>query len=191
MPGPMPPDPAALERFEALFARTYSDIAAFCARRAPTPEDAEEAAVETFAIAWRRRDDVPPAPEDRLWLFGVARRVLANEARAGRRRDRLVARLRGETAGAVAFVAAPAVDDPSPAARALRSLSAADRELLLLVAWEGLSVAEAATLLGVRAAVVSRRLYRARRRFAAALERERADAGDPAEAGHVLAEPTA
>ena len=188
MPIRMPGAGAELERFEALFARTYPDIAAYCARRAATPEDAEEAAVEAFAIAWRRRDDLPPPPEDRLWLFGVARRVLANEARAGRRRERLVARLRGEALGA-ARSTVPVLEGPSPVAEALRSLPARDRELLLLVGWERLSVAEIATVLGVRAAVVSRRLYRARRRFAAALAA--AGAGDPEQVGHVVPEPTA
>ena len=83
-----------MEDFERCFERNYGDIARFCARRAATAEDAEDAATEVFAIAWRRRDALPAAPEDRLWLFGIARRVLANAARAERRRARLTERLK-------------------------------------------------------------------------------------------------
>ena len=192
MPARMPPDRDAVDRFEALFARTYSDVAAFCARRAASREDAEEATTESYAIAWRRRADVPPEPEDRLWLFGVARRVLANEARARRRRDRLAARLRAEAAGAARLGAPPVVAErSSPTARALHALPDSDRELLLLVAWEELSVAEVATVLGVPAPVVSRRLHRARRRFAHVLNAAGSAVGDPPASGQVLPEPTA
>jgi Sigma-70, region 4 len=44
-----------------------------------------------------------------------------------------------------------------------------DRELLMLIAWESLSVTEAAEVLGVRAGTVAVRLHRARQRFARAL----------------------
>ena len=54
-------------------------------------------------------------------------------------------------------------------ARALAALSPSDRELLLLAGWEELTPAQIAQLLNRPAALVSRRLYRARRRFAAAL----------------------
>ncbi len=174
------PAPAAFEEF---FARTYSDVARFCARRCASPEDAEEAATAVFAVAWRRWDEVPAPPEDRLWLFGVARRVLANEERGRRRRSRLLARLASEPAPPPASLALSLGE--SDAARALRSLRPADRELLLLNAWEDLAVVEIARVLGVSAPVVSRRLHRARARFRAAL------AGERAAGGHVSGEPSA
>lgn len=154
------------ERFERTFTENYPAIAAYLLRRSPSREDAEDAATEVFAIAWRRVAQLPAPPEDRLWLFGVARRVLANQARAGRRRERLWHRLTDRSS-------APADTAPPPggwaAARALQTLSADDRELLTLVAWDGLEVAEIAQVLGVGAPVVSRRLYRARARFERAL----------------------
>lgn len=179
----MPPSMPVPAAFEALFNRTYADVARFCARRCASPEDAEEAAVSVFAVAWRRWGEVPPPPEDRLWLFGVARRVLANEERGRRRRSRLLARLASEPAPPPADLGVSLGE--SDAAVALRSLRPADRELLLLNAWEDLAVVEIAKVLGVSAPVVSRRLHRARGRFREAL------AGERARGGHVTGEPTA
>ena len=150
-----------MEDFERCFERNYGDIARFCARRTATAEDAEDAATDVFAIAWRRRDALPAAPEDRLWLFGIARRVLANAARAERRRARLTEQLKRQ----------PPLQHVEPAglAQALAALGDADRELLLLTGWEGLTPAEIGRVLQRPAALVSRRLYRARKRLAAEL----------------------
>lgn len=66
------------------------------------------------------------------------------------------------------------VTDPALAA-ALACLNDADRELLLLIAWDALSPAEAATVLGIKPATARVRLLRARRRLTQALSRERSD----------------
>jgi RNA polymerase sigma factor (sigma-70 family) len=154
--------------FETWFREHYSDVARFCARRCDDPADAEDATTETFAVAWRRRGRLPPGHEALPWLFGIARRVLANQQRARARRARLIERLRGtvqpvlpppEQAGEFAAVVA-----------ALQQLPPHQRELLVLTAWDGLSVAELAKVLGVPGPVVSRRLHRARRRLAGALD---------------------
>jgi RNA polymerase sigma-70 factor (ECF subfamily) len=160
--------PSELARFEALFERNYHDVARFCARRSATPEDGEDAATEVFGTAWRRIADVPPAPQDRLWLFGVARRTLANANRANVRRTRLALRLQAN--------APPPAPPPDAGAearvlvQALAALSASDRELLLLTGWEELTPAQIAVVVGSSAAAVSRRLHRARRRLAAQLD---------------------
>jgi RNA polymerase sigma factor (sigma-70 family) len=162
--------PIDSERFERCFQRNYAHIARYCARRAATPDEAEDAATEVFATAWRRRHDLPGEPDDRLWLFGVARRVLANSARAEHRRRRLVQRLTAQPAPAP--IPPPSAGGEATAlARALAALSEGDRELLLLTGWEELTPAQIARVLDRPAAIVSRRLHRARRRFAAALER--------------------
>ena len=133
-----------------------------------TDPDADEVAAETFAIAWRRIDDVPSDPLP--WLIGVARRVLANRRRGERRAGALVARLGLERA-----VCAP---DPAELVGdrtlgfALATLSARDREILALVAWEGLTTAEVATALGITTAMASARLHRARTRLRRALADE-------------------
>jgi RNA polymerase sigma factor (sigma-70 family) len=159
---------ARAERFERCFEQHYADIARYCVRRAATPEDAEDAATDVFATAWRRLDDMPRGPDERLWLFGIARRVLANAHRAERRRVRLTLRLSADPPPAP-IPPASAGSDAARIAQALATVSASDRELLLLAGWEGLTPAEIARVLDTPASRVSQRLSRARRRFAAAL----------------------
>jgi RNA polymerase sigma-70 factor (ECF subfamily) len=80
-------------RFDALFREHVAGIASYCGWRSRTAGDGEDAVAEVFLIAWRRLDDVPDGSEARPWLYGVARRVLANQARADARRVRLNAEL--------------------------------------------------------------------------------------------------
>jgi RNA polymerase sigma-70 factor (ECF subfamily) len=141
-------------------------------RRAPTLADAEDAAAETFTIAWRKLDAVPDEPLP--WLYAVARRVLANQRRGRTRRERLVALLRVDDVPTPLRVGD---SDEGPAFEALASLSPADQELLRLVAWEELGNREIAHVLGVSPNAVAIRLHRARSRFAAALEQVDASTG--------------
>ena len=122
------------------------------------------------------RRDLPSEPHDRLWLFGIARRVLANAERADRRRSRLTRRLTAQPAPVPA--ASPSTDSEAAAiARALAALSPSDRELLLLTGWEELTPAQIAQLLNRPAPLISRRLHRARQRFATALTAAGGQAG--------------
>lgn len=81
------------QRFEVIYVANYADILAYVRRRTDSHEDAADALAETFATAWRRLSDVPDGEDARLWLFGVARRVLANGRRADTRRSELVEQL--------------------------------------------------------------------------------------------------
>jgi RNA polymerase sigma-70 factor, ECF subfamily len=145
----------ARRRFDELFSTHYRVVAAY-ARRRTSAEAADDVVAETFLVAWRRLDDVPA--EAAPWLLAVARRVLANHRRGERRRLALVDRLAQPSDDA-----APA--DDSPVLRALSRLSEADRELLVLLAWDELSLADAAEVLGCSYAAVKVRLHRARRRL--------------------------
>jgi hypothetical protein len=58
------------ESFQQLFADHFPDVWRFARRRTPSSEDADDVAAETFAVAWRRRHDLPE-DEARPWLFGV------------------------------------------------------------------------------------------------------------------------
>ena len=169
-----PDDPKRAERFERLFADCHLDVLRYCVRRSDSVEDGEEAAIDTFAVAWRRLDDIREGPEARLWLFGVARKVLSNQRRGARRRGRLQAALAMEAAVAPAIARPAAVDTESPVWQALDALRPTDRELLLLIGWEGLSVGEAAQVVDRPAPWVSVRLSRARKAFAKALVAARA-----------------
>ena len=151
------PPQARAERFERCFERNYADIARYCARRTASPEDAEDAATEVFATAWRRLSDMPREPDERLWLFGIARRVLANAHRAQRRRAHLALRLSADPPPAPAPPAS-AGSEAATIARALAAVPARDRELLLLAGWEGLTPAEIARVLKRPAPLVSQRL---------------------------------
>ena len=155
---------------EEAFTRHGAAIAAYCRRRCASVHDAEDAAIEVFAVACRRATDLPDEPETVLWLYGVARRVVANQTRAARRQERLWRRLAAQPRAEVT-----GLDDAPPVAEALAALSPADRELLLLAAWEDLRPAEIARVVGRPAPWVSSRLHRARTRFAAALDAHRHD----------------
>jgi RNA polymerase sigma factor (sigma-70 family) len=159
-------------RFERLYDQASLQVLGYALRRADSPEDAADVVSETFMIAWRRLDEVPAGDEARLWLYGVARRVLANQRRGHQRRERLNARLRDEVAvvSARAMAERPAPD--SAVMAALSRLDEADRELITLVAWEGLDRDQIATMLGCSRATIRVRLHRARRRLARLLGEE-------------------
>jgi RNA polymerase sigma-70 factor (ECF subfamily) len=151
---------ASRSRFEALFHDHADAVLAYAIRRSD-PDTAEDVVAETFAVAWRRLDVIqdPTLP----WLLGVARRVLANQRRSRGRAEALALRLVGE--------AVASSDDPADevAARvsaqaALAHLIPAEREVLELLAWEGLSATQAAEVLGCSRAAIAVRLHRARRR---------------------------
>jgi RNA polymerase sigma factor (sigma-70 family) len=137
-------------------------------RRVREPEDAAEIVAETFATLWRRFDASPPGTELRPWLFGVARRVIANQRRGEQRRSALGNRLI-ENFDRSAFETIGPPDDSGALTRAFASLNESDRELLSLVAWEGLTREELAVALGTSRAVVRLRLHRASKRLRAAL----------------------
>jgi RNA polymerase sigma-70 factor (ECF subfamily) len=102
--------------------------------------------------------------------MAVARRCLADQWRANSRRAALEARM--VVAGEGQSVTPDPADEVvarNGALVALAQLSDTDRELLCLVAWDGLSAAEAAEALGCSVAAAKVRLHRARRRFEAAL----------------------
>jgi RNA polymerase sigma-70 factor (ECF subfamily) len=153
------------ESFAALWAAHYHAVLGYCCRRAPA-EMAGEAATATFAVLWRRIDDLPSDPLP--WLYAVARRELANRRRAQSRFRAFVTRLSRDRSISGADVA-PDVSseamDRSSARDALRRLRPDDRELLMLVAWEGLSPAAAAASLGISDAALTVRLHRARQRL--------------------------
>jgi RNA polymerase sigma factor (sigma-70 family) len=156
------------ERFRSLYEANYHLILGYALRRADAT-DAADVVAETFTTAWRRLRDVPEGEEARLWLYGVARRVLANQRRAERRRLRLAGRLRAESRIAPSAGAEPSVERDILAA--FSRLRRDDRELLSLTAWEGLDPGEIARVLGCSRNAARIRLHRARRRFADELER--------------------
>jgi RNA polymerase sigma-70 factor (ECF subfamily) len=161
--------PNADRRFESCFRDNYAAILAFSARRLPDRAAAEDATAETFAVVWRRRELIPEDPLP--WIYGIALRVVANHRRSGQRRGRLGDRLEHE---AGSHEGAPELVDElhrrDAFSRAFGRLNEGEREVLRLVAWDGLDTREAADVLGCSAAAFRVRLHRARRRLAKHLE---------------------
>lgn len=156
-------------RFEDLYRMNIGAVAAYALRRAPR-ETAEDVVAETFLVAWRRLDRVPEQPLP--WLYGVARRTLANHRRSAARRESLVRRLQLEVR------AIPLAPVDERLLDALRTLRLQDREVLMLVAWEGLTPTEAAQALDCSPVACRIRLHRARKRLARALEATAPSAGE-------------
>lgn len=154
-------------RFEEIYDAYSGLILAYAARRTSNVHDAADVVAETFTVAWRRLDDIPDGEQARPWLYGVARRVLANYHRGVERRRRLHQQMATEVASSLG-TAVPEVEGPDldRIAAALAELSDGDRELLTLVGWDGLDREEIAAMLRCSTATVRVRLHRARKRFA-------------------------
>ena len=150
-------------RFRALFQSAYPSIVIYARRRVPAGE-VDDVVAEVFTVAWRRLDDVP-ATNERAWLYGVARRVIANQRRSGARRLHLVERLAAQPSES----SGEAADQDPAILAALARLRPADQEILRLAAWEQLSGAEIATALGCTPNAAALRLSRARARLRAEL----------------------
>lgn len=167
--------------FRRLYAEHFDSVLGFALRRVDRPEDAADVTADTFLVVWRRLAHVPPAPDTRPWLYGVARRVLANHRRGDRRRSALGARLKRELATSVPDTSDQVVQHADVTA-AMRRLSARDQEVLELHLWEGLESREIAEVLGTTTTVVRPRLYRARSRLRDLL------GNDPGPPGHHLSD---
>jgi RNA polymerase sigma factor (sigma-70 family) len=177
-------------RFAALYQAYYRPILAYAVRRVEAAEDADDVVADVFTTAWRRIDELPDAPADRLWLYGVARRVVAGRRRSAWRLGRLVARLRADSS--TRPLSQPGPGQPGPGQpgpgqpgpgqpgpgqpgpgdamsdrvlAALGRLSDREREALQLVLWEELSHADAAQVLGCSANAVAIRVHRAKTRL--------------------------
>jgi len=151
-------------RFRETYAACYGRVHAYAQRRVGS-DAADEIAAEAFLVAWRRFDAIPSEPLP--WLYGVARNVLLRHRAAYARQAAARRALESERAvNESANGTDPALWD------AWERLSASDQEVLALVAWEGLSVHDAALAIGCTAPVFSVRLHRARKRFERLLERQ-------------------
>jgi RNA polymerase sigma factor (sigma-70 family) len=161
-------------RFTALWEAHAGRVLAY-ARRHVGPDDAHEVVSETFLVAWRRLADVPGTALP--WLLVVARNTVANHRRSGYRRallDGELARLQ-EVAAPETAAEVTAAERAAALAR-LAALTPTEREALLLIAWDGLTPAEAAQVADCSVSAFHVRLFRARRRLRATDDREDAAA---------------
>jgi RNA polymerase sigma-70 factor (ECF subfamily) len=147
---------------DASFDELYPKVLAFAIRRTPDRQTAEDVAAEAFAIAWNRRDEKIEHPLP--WLYGVARKLIANQHRSAGRRARLHHRL-AEEGEIEARDASSLVSERDAIRHAFAQLSEREREVLALVAWERVSSAEGAEVLGCSRTAFELQLFRARRKL--------------------------
>ncbi|MDN3355558.1 RNA polymerase sigma factor [Actinomadura sp. DC4] len=157
------------ERFAEVFHRHWDEIHRYVAWRLG-PEAAEDVGAETFTVAFRGRGRYDLTRTDaRPWLYGIATNLIGQHRRAERRRHQLLARTPadgvrpdfadGSDARVTAELLGPRIE------AVLASLSAADRDLLLLIAWADLTYEEASEALGVPVGTVKSRLHRIRKKL--------------------------
>lgn len=166
--------------FRSAYRNHYRQVYVYFRRRTDI-ESARDGCADTFLVAWRRIDDLPDEPETLAWLYGVARRVLANQWRSRKRTNRLRDRLMG-------FGSEPA---PSPETLVVRAphiqnvldaldrLKPIDREVLLLSEWEGQSTKEIAEAVGCKPHAIDQRIYRAKHRLEEELRRIEPGSSEP------------
>jgi len=149
------------DAFVEVVQRHEVAVHGFLARRAGQ-QAADDLLGEVWVRAFAARGGYDPGYDDaRPWLYGIARNVLRAHWRASRDASHMAAEAAVDPWDDV-------VDRLDSAGKAqvlvsaLRALPAAERDVLLLVAWEQLTPAEAAVVLGVPQGTARSRLYRAR-----------------------------
>jgi|HubBroStandDraft_3_1064219.scaffolds.fasta_scaffold141246_1 RNA polymerase sigma factor (sigma-70 family) len=161
------------DRFASLFDRHAPHIHRYLARRVG-PQAADDLVAETFLVAFGKRAGYDPRFRDaRPWLYGIATNLVGQHRREEVRQFRL--RLSAgpapvqndDSERAVVNLTAQSVR--APLGQALGALAKADRDVLLLIAWEQLSYEEVARALGIPVGTVRSRLHRARKKIRKAL----------------------
>lgn len=158
----------------AAIADNSVDLLRYFARRIGADEAADLVA-ETMMAAWRRAASLPADEEQaRMWLFGIARNVLANAQRSAQRRLRLANRLRllVSTEGD-----ASAPDEGADVRDAIDRLPPDQADVVRLVHWDGFSLAEVAQLLDEAPTTTRSRYARAKESLRRALDSQSAVAG--------------
>jgi RNA polymerase sigma-70 factor (ECF subfamily) len=162
-----------VDEFATVFDRHAGAVHRYLARRIGTGI-AEDLTAETFLVAFRQRDRYDLSRPNALpWLYGIATNLLRGHRRAEVRQYRALARAEADvvaepdTDGVDARIAAAAAN--RRLASVLARLSAGERDVLLLIAYEELEYAEVARALDVPIGTVRSRLHSARKRLRAAL----------------------
>lgn len=164
------------EVFGELFLRHGPRLHAYIKRRLGPPL-ADDLVSEAFATAFRQRARFDGRREFGAWLWGIAAKLIARHHRQETRMYRAFARTGVDPAeDGVADVAGDraAAAALGPAlAKALASLSAQERDAVLLLAWAEMSYAEIAATLGLPLGTVKAKIHRARNKLRKALPQEK------------------
>lgn len=152
------------------FARSMAEpLYQYFARRVSTSEDAADAVADCMVVLWEKRESLPASLEERrAWMFVVARNVLWNSRRSNGRREALHLKLRGIARN---NFDAPQTEMDPHLAEVLRTMNHNDRDLVLLVACEGFSVAECGLIFEISAQTARKRYSRLRKKMRRELSR--------------------
>ncbi len=150
------------EAFVELMRRHEAAVWAYVVRRVGRGQ-AEDLVSEVWVAALGARASYDRAFDGaRPWLFGIARNVLRNHWRSRPNEDLEADMGVLSTRSDPWPVVDEQIDGAAVLRRALANLRAEEREVLLLVVWEALTVSEAARTVGVPAGTARYRLHRAR-----------------------------
>lgn len=150
-------DPKSVARLHAAFEDHYSAVLAYAAYHTLSAEDAEEVTSSTYLAAWRRVHDMPGEPDTLRWLFGVAKKTLANQRRAISRQGELINKLARQPKPPLGLQ----VTDGRLEA-VISHLSPDQQAVIHLSAWDEVSYIEGAAILQCSANAYAIRLHRAR-----------------------------
>jgi RNA polymerase sigma-70 factor (ECF subfamily) len=160
------------QRFRALYLGHYRQVYMYFRRRTDI-ERARDGTAETFLVAWRRLGDVPTGDRTLPWLYGVSRKVLANQRRSRDRYTALGRKLnhagpQGEPSPEVVVLRRAEDEEMLDAVAQLRP---EDQEILRLTVWEELPHAQVAEVVGTSAHAITQRLHRITKQLARDLQR--------------------
>lgn len=155
------------DRFAGLHKVNSGNLLRYFRRRLDDQSEAADLVAEVYLVLWRRIAEAPDNDDEaRAWLYGIAYGVLLNHRRGAKRRLALADRLRQLPPPA----AAVGPDDAPELRRAVMRLNEQDRELVWLIAWDGLAPSQAASVLGITAGAARTRLHRIRKALRALLQ---------------------
>lgn len=141
----------------SLLRTSGDDLLRYFERRVVDREDAADLLAETMMTAWRRIDDLPSEDpvRQRMWVYGIAARVLSNHRRSKRRHLALVERVRSELRTSSTEI--PDCGEAIAVRDAVYRLESSQRELVMLVHWDGFKLSEAAEILALNASTARSR----------------------------------
>ena len=152
-----------------LVEREAPGLLGYFMRRADSPDDAADLLGDTLVIIWRRKSAIPDDDTHaRMWMYGVARKVLSGYRRGARRRTALTDRLRDQLAILPSATSTEGLGQG--VSELLERLPELDREIIRLAYWEGFSLVEVGGILSLRPGTVRSRHARAMAKLRTALE---------------------
>jgi RNA polymerase sigma-70 factor (ECF subfamily) len=169
MTRPAAPDPESWA--ETVITTNADDLLRYFRRRVDEPEDAADLLGRTLLALWENARKVPAADEAaRMWCFGIARNLLREHYRSATKRTSIANALRDylSDSASVGESADTVLDSDLQAQsvrRAVRRLDERSRELVILIHWDGFSIAQAARLLSMNASTARTRYGRALHRL--------------------------